>query len=133
MDSQTSSSQDTFLKMSITRLSWAGLQLTQNHTTLYIDPLENTAPLIGFLGLPLTEIVPIEPASGKVYALLTHLHQDHYDHLTLKRLLGSKGVAFGPGSWQKKASELGLSAFAAYPGQPFVLGPFQVSAVPAVD
>jgi hypothetical protein len=37
-------------EMKIVRLSWAGIQLTARDTTLVIDLLEDTAPLVSFLG-----------------------------------------------------------------------------------
>ncbi len=51
--------------MIITRLSWAGLQISAEEFTLFIDPLENIAPLAGFLGQPRTELLPIASVESK--------------------------------------------------------------------
>ncbi len=119
--------------MRVTRLSWAGVQLVQNDVTLLIDPLENVVPLAGFLGNPLTDLVSIQPPLGQVYALITHIHPDHYDAQTLRRLLGPSGQVYGPAPVVHKAQEDGLSASTVDLGKTFTLGPFEVTAMPAVD
>lgn len=117
--------------MKIVRLSWAGIQLTARDTTLVIDLLEETAPLVSFLGSPRTEIVP---ASGPLdAALVTHLHPDHYDPATLRKKLkpGAK-VLCDPANTAKIAGD-GLPATGAELHQPISVGPFTITALPAVD
>ncbi|MBA3831691.1 MAG: MBL fold metallo-hydrolase [Chthoniobacterales bacterium] len=119
--------------MIITRLSWAGLQISAEEFTLFIDPLENIAPLAGFLGQPRTELLPIASPPGEAAALVTHIHSDHFDPLILRRLLGSKGYVYGPEAVASKAREEGLAASPVKLEESFTIGPFNVTAVPAMD
>lgn len=121
-----------FYTVTILRLSWAGIQISQNDFTLFIDPLENVEPLAGFLGKPQEQLFPIAAPAGRAAALVTHIHSDHFDPLDLRRLLGSEGCVYGPEAVVQKAKE-DLTANAATPQHSFQVGPFEVIAVPAMD
>ena len=67
--------------MRIVRLFWAGVQIESQGATLVIDLLEQTAPIRPFMGDPRLPIVFGSEVLD--FALVTHLHPDHYDPDTL--------------------------------------------------
>ena len=120
--------------MKITRLSWAGLLLESPSTTLYIDPLQNVENMEPFLGEPKFPIFPIPaPQTGKANALITHIHQDHFDRPYLSALLQHNGELWGPAPVYDIALEMGLNASLAKVYETFFIGDFHITAVPAVD
>lgn len=120
--------------MKITRLSWAGLMLESDSTTLYIDPLQNVSGMVSFLGHPQFPIFPIpEPKTGKANALITHIHQDHFDRPYLLELLKDNGELWGPDPVYDIAKNMGLNASFPELYETFFIGDFHITAVPAVD
>ncbi|HWX52965.1 MAG TPA: MBL fold metallo-hydrolase [Verrucomicrobiae bacterium] len=117
--------------MKIVRLSWAGVQVTSGDATLVIDLLEETGPVVSFLGAPRTKIVPAEGPLDA--ALVTHLHPDHYDPATLRDRLKPQGKVFCDPANTGKILGDGLPAMGAELHQPISLGPFMITALPAVD
>lgn len=120
--------------MKITRLSWAGLMLESETTTLYIDPLENVAEMATIIGTPKFPILPVPyPNNKNVHVLITHIHQDHFDLKLLSELLPAGGTLWAPEPVCSIALEHGLKAFATKVYEPFMLGDFTITPVPAVD
>jgi len=120
--------------MKITRLSWAGLMLESATTTLYIDPLQNVAHMKPFLGEPKFPVLSV-PFANTLTAnvLITHIHPDHFDQPLLRELTGGKGAIWGPGTVKAAGAETGLDITAVKLHETFIVGDFQVTAVPAVD
>jgi len=117
--------------MKIVRLFWAGVQIESRGATLVIDLLEQTARMKALLGDPRLPIVP--GAEVLDFALVTHLHPDHYDPETLLRKLRPGGkVLCDPANTAKIARD-GFSATGAALYEPISVGPFTVTALPAVD
>jgi L-ascorbate metabolism protein UlaG (beta-lactamase superfamily) len=115
----------------IVRLSWAGVQITAEDTTLVIDPFENAAPLRSLVGDPIGEMVACPDELDA--ALITHLHLDHYDKLTLeRRLKPGAPVLCHPANARAIAAD-GFLARAMVIDQQVKIGPFVVTALPAVD
>ena len=120
--------------MKITRLSWAGLMLESATTTIYIDPLQNVANMVPFLGEPKFPVIFVPlPKTGKANALITHIHQDHFDIPLLEKLVGETGNLWGPNPVFEIATEKGFKAAEVKLYETFAVGDFQVTAVPAVD
>lgn len=119
--------------MDIVRLSWAGIQVTKDNFTVFIDPFENATTLLDLIGPPREPLFPVSSPSGEAAALITHIHADHCDPLLLQHLLGTNGYVYGPQTVFRYAMEKGLAARTAKLGKPFVAGPFEVTAVPAMD
>lgn len=120
--------------MKITRLSWAGLMLETETTTLYIDPLQNAAELAPIIGTPKFPVFPVPfPQNKKVHVLVTHIHQDHFDLRFLTELLATGGTLWAPEPVCSLALENGLKAFAVKIYEPLALGDFKITPVPAVD
>ena len=120
--------------MKITRLSWAGLMIQSPATTLYIDPLQNVANMAPFLGQPKFPVFPIPVSqTEKTAALITHIHQDHFDQPYLVELLKNGGDIYGPEPVFLEAKNLQLNAFCPKLHETFFIGDFHITAVPAVD
>lgn len=134
--------------MNIRRLGWAGAELTSNDTKLVIDLIESFGVMDQLLtGGP--EPLPI-PSSPVDFALVTHLHVDHTDPRAIAAALTQEGRVLRPRPG--RASELDPDAYAAAladaeeglqkqdlasdaldPWETRTLGPFKITALPAVD
>lgn len=120
--------------MKITRLSWAGLMVESPTTTIYIDPLQNVANMIPFLGQPHFPIFPVpKPENGIANVLITHIHQDHFDQPFLGELLKEGGSLWGPEAVYNTALGNGINANCTKLYETFSIGDLQITAVPAVD
>lgn len=131
--------------LTVRRLGWAGLELELGGESLLIDLFQDNAPLEPFTGparLPLPE-PSAGPACG---ALVTHLHSDHADPPSLGRALADgapvlrpppstgEGVeVLGLAAAEHAFAEAGLEQVNLEPWQARDVGPFRVTAVPAVD
>jgi L-ascorbate metabolism protein UlaG (beta-lactamase superfamily) len=121
------------LKTMVRRISWAGVALESEGKTLVIDGIEGrTAEFAGRLGRPRLPLLPL--AEGGVdFAIVTHLHKDHFDEEALKRRLGATGVLYVP---EAAAGELTGTTLRVIPVRDRVAvqaGPFRLTPVPAVD
>lgn len=119
---------------SVRRLSWAGIEMVAGDFRLLIDPLTHVEPLktLG-LGEPRTPIVSAGDAESADIALVTHRHPDHFDPFTLRRVLRPGGVVACPEAMQKSVEGDGLPARGMVHHEPFISGPVEIYAVPAVD
>jgi L-ascorbate metabolism protein UlaG (beta-lactamase superfamily) len=123
--------------MRVKRLGWAGLELESDGSTVVIDLAAEAEPWRSML--PEDALVPAR--AGAAAALCTHLHSDHADPAAVEKVLKADGVVLRPvpgdGRWTTQA-ELG---FAARPlttqvmreWETVTVGPFKITAVPAVD
>jgi L-ascorbate metabolism protein UlaG (beta-lactamase superfamily) len=117
--------------MRIRRLFWAGVQIESNGATLVIDLLEHTAPIRAFMGDPRSPIVFGSEVLD--FALVTHLHPDHYDPETLRRKLSTDAKVLCDPANAAKISRDGFTVLGAALYEPISVGPFKVTALPAVD
>lgn len=131
--------------MDVRRLAWAGLEISAAGHNVVIDLVEDFARLHGH-GKASGE-VPRSPEPGSIDAgLLTHLHSDHADAHALKRALRAGAPVLRPERASGMEAEVALvakaeSAFAesdlpvriVEPWQTVEIGPFEVTALPAVD
>jgi L-ascorbate metabolism protein UlaG (beta-lactamase superfamily) len=139
-----SSSAEDQAAVSIRRLGWAGAEIEYGGVKLGIDVLEDLSPMAPFIGEPQTGLPPAEGPLAA--ALLTHLHGDHTDPAAISRALATDGRVLRP----RRAEGTGLEAIATLPAeeglagleadreelgewQSVEIGPFTVTAVPAVD
>jgi L-ascorbate metabolism protein UlaG (beta-lactamase superfamily) len=118
----------------VRKLSWAGVLVESSGERLVIDGLEGrTGEVQGRIG---PNRLPLHPFADQPidYALVTHLHKDHYDADALRRALsrGHSRVA-APAAVAKEVSDAGLKVEAVADRQSVQLGAFRVTAMPAVD
>lgn len=116
-------------ELSIERLTWAGIKMVSDETTVFIDPVgtdlwDGNAP---------GGLVPVEADTRRRYALITHTHNDHFDVETLKTVLGDRGYAIVHESDATYVASRGLRVIPAKTWEPVARGGFLFTAVPAVD
>jgi L-ascorbate metabolism protein UlaG (beta-lactamase superfamily) len=132
--------------MRIRRLGWAGLELHASDAVAVIDLFQNVGPMARFVGEP-REPLPGPSAPGTVsLALVSHLHADHADPLALEQAMAPDGVILRPtpaagdgletiavAEAEAGLAQRGLNALTAQLWETVDVGPFSVTAVPAVD
>ena len=132
--------------INVRRLGWAGFEIESGGEVLLIDPLEAAPDLEPFVGAPQT-LLPEPSRPGEAAAVLvTHLHSDHADPTAIGRALGPDGVLLRPkrsggGDLESAAlagseaglAEAGIAQREVAPWERYDVGPFAVTAVPAVD
>ena len=132
--------------MRIRRLGWAGLEIEADGALAVVDLLEDMGPLAAFVG-EAREPLPAFSRPGEAeVALVTHLHGDHADPPAIARALAPGAELLRP----RRADGEGLETIAlagaeaglaeqrvaqreVEPWQTVTVGPFEVTAVPAVD
>jgi L-ascorbate metabolism protein UlaG (beta-lactamase superfamily) len=131
--------------MEVRRLAWAGLEIRAGGQTAVIDFIEDFPSLHG--DDPPTLEVPASPKNGSVaVGLLTHLHSDHADPAALTRALRPDGVVLRPHKATGGPTEIallerpeaaladgGLETRVIEPWEAVEIGPFSITALPAVD
>jgi L-ascorbate metabolism protein UlaG (beta-lactamase superfamily) len=137
--------------MKVRWLGWAGVEIEADGATLVIDPLQDPAATFAALGeerlrqVEMPEVVAPEPGSA-VAGLVSHLHRDHTDAGALAGAL-APGAAIHEPAWPggEDAENLalaqanfelgraGLDRTAVDVWQRLEVGPFAITALPAVD
>jgi L-ascorbate metabolism protein UlaG (beta-lactamase superfamily) len=125
--------------MELRRLGWSGFELTARGASLVIDTVTGDHPF--FEGM-----APVPPERTALAALVTHLHFDHTDVPAIEAAVGPAGRLLRPPPFdgtedeavftrdQERAlagSSLDITVVA--PWERHELGPFTVTAVPALD
>ncbi len=138
--------------MRVTWLGWAGVELAHDDATLVIDPLLDPTALYAAVGdaaadVRWPEVLPPSPGTA-VGALVTHLHRDHADAGALSHALTPGAPVLIPAERPLDAppppapglaqathdlDEAGLPLHGMTAWQTTELGPFTVTALPAVD
>jgi L-ascorbate metabolism protein UlaG (beta-lactamase superfamily) len=128
--------------MRVRRLGWAGLEIGSGDSTVVIDLVREAEPLRS--SLPKGSLLP--PSRTADAALVTHLHSDHADPAAIEHALKPGGVVLRPGPfdgtkaetpWTNQAEEefahRALDVRTVRDWQVTTVGPFEITAVPAVD
>jgi L-ascorbate metabolism protein UlaG (beta-lactamase superfamily) len=113
----------------IDRLTWAGIRMVAGDTTVFIDAIGTDI----WDGNPPGGLVPVEADTSRRYALITHLHNDHFDEAALKAVLGDSGWVVCRESIAANVASRGLRVVAAKLYEPVRRGGFIFTAVPAED
>jgi L-ascorbate metabolism protein UlaG (beta-lactamase superfamily) len=135
--------------MEVRWLGWAGMEVKASGDHLVVDPLGDPTAVFSWLGdraagMPAPEV--LAPTPGALAGLVTHLHRDHADAAALKEAVGPGGTIYEPAGYGGSAAErLGLAqaehelsaaGLARTPVDAWsthTIGPFTVTALPAVD
>lgn len=113
----------------VQRLNWAGIRIVAGERTLWVDPVitdiwqgESPYPMV-------------DPGSldGRHYALVTHLHGDHFDVPGLQRILGERGRVICDAEMAPYIASQNLKVIPVRRYEPAVRGPFTVIPLTAVD
>jgi L-ascorbate metabolism protein UlaG (beta-lactamase superfamily) len=136
--------------MELTWLGWAGVELGAGDTTVVVDPLDDVGAVFAPLGeraagTPLPEVVA--PSPGRAVAgLVTHLHRDHADAAALASALAPGAPVLEPPAGggddleelalvqaDRELTSAGLERRRLAPWESAAVGPFTLTALPAVD
>ncbi len=113
----------------VERLNWAGVRFVYGTTTVLVDAVGgefwDNDPPEGLAG--------VSAETARRYALLTHVHNDHFDAGTLKRVLGDRGTVICHESTAVYVASRGLKVTPVAMYEPVVRGDFTFIAVPAED
>src|SRR3954469_23044726 len=120
--------------LSITYLGWAGVLLEQGDNALFIDPQ------LVFRDRPARNVAtaPIASKATSRFALVTHLHPDHFDPAALRQALSDDGNVFAAASMAPSVAARGLPVTSLALWERFSAGGFDghdflVVPVPAAD
>lgn len=130
--------------MKIRRLGWAGLEVTAGESKLIVDYVRDASLLTNSLP-PGALLVPDPPQNIDV-ALVTHLHSDHSEAAAIASALAPHGIVLRPAPFDGSAREAiwtaeqetalgasGLDIRIVGDWDQTHVGPFTITAVPAVD
>lgn len=115
--------------MKVRRLSWAGLEVECGTTTVLIDPIEDR----NSAGIPPSDWVAIEATTKRRHALITHIHNDHYDPGALRAHLSEFGFVVCHRSVTPTVAGAGFRTRGVELHEPVLLRELCVTAVEAVD
>jgi L-ascorbate metabolism protein UlaG (beta-lactamase superfamily) len=138
--------------MKVRWLGWAGVEIEADGATLVIDPLADVAATFAAVGeerlrrAELPAVVPADAEGTAVAGLVTHLHRDHTDAGALARALARDAAVHEP-AWPggEDAENLALAQAnaeleradltrrAVRVWEQADVGPFRITALPAVD
>jgi L-ascorbate metabolism protein UlaG (beta-lactamase superfamily) len=113
----------------IQRLSWAGVRVEGARGALLIDALGDAEGVRPLMGEPADMLMSVGPADA---ALVTHLHPDHFDSVTLRQRVGRGWIAC-PTEVAEAVAASGLRPHAVEAWQTIDVAGFRCTAVPAVD
>lgn len=130
--------------MNIRRLGWAGIELTSADTTLVVDLIASFGAFEPLLTGPRAPLP--QPSRQADAALVTHLHEDHIDAAAIAAALKGRGPvlrphaapvfgtdAVGTAAGERGLLEHGLETDSLDPWETRTIGPFAITALPAVD
>lgn len=118
--------------MNITRLNWAGIRISDEITSIAIDPVCNVNEEL--FGKSKVDHVSIYECGDVDAVFVTHLHSDHFDPDTIRRAYGVHVPTYVPKCSIETARNTGLSAvFGVEVGDAVSVGGLQVTATYAVD
>jgi L-ascorbate metabolism protein UlaG (beta-lactamase superfamily) len=130
-------------------LGWAGVEIESQGASVVIDPLADPGATFAALGdrardVPLPTVVA--PEAGAEAGLVSHLHRDHTDAGALAAALaadapvhepawpdGSKSENLALAQADAELEQAGLRRTTAEAWDQFAVGPFALTALPAVD
>lgn len=130
--------------MKIRRLGWNGLEVTAQGKSLVIDYVQDSSAFLRANWRGGTPVPPLRTPA--VAALVTHLHEDHTDVAAIESAVGPDGIVLRPKPFAGSAAEVvftakqegdlaasGLHVRTVSEWEQNELGPFTVTAVPAID
>lgn len=136
--------------MRLRMLGWAGVEIEVDGSTVVVDALSDARAVFAPLGeraadMAVPEVVAATPGTA-VAGLVTHLHRDHTDAAALTAALRPGAPVLGPPPNPGEAIEglalaqaehelaaAGLELRGVAPWESVTVGPFTLTALPAVD
>lgn len=132
--------------MKARRLGWAGIELESDGESVVIDHVLGWDSIAPYVGPPRTELLAPESDGHAAGAFVTHLHTDHTDAKAISSTIAEDAFLHRPPTMEGEILETGGVAMAEVeladadvnqarmnPWERVVVGPFEATAVPAVD
>lgn len=139
--------------MRVRWLGWAGVEIESNGQSIVIDPLDDAVATFAALGytreeIELPALTPVANPGQAVAGLVTHLHRDHADATALAAALADGAPVYEPppppaggepaenlalAQADHELSAAGLTRTIVAPWERREIGPFTITALPAVD
>lgn len=95
--------------MQIQRLSWAGVRISVEETTILVDPLgQIDARMEGLMGKQLAELTDLSALSQPSGVFITHEHADHIDAPSLLAAFGANVPIYAPAAAVENVRKTGL-------------------------
>jgi len=117
--------------VAVQRLSWAGVRIQTDRSTVFFDPWTN-ASIWG--GVWKQEIVPVEVVTPARFVCLTHMHNDHFDPATLRKIFPEiRGAVLCAEEAVASVAALGVPVRAVKLNEAKALNEWLFTPVPAVD
>lgn len=113
----------------IQRLTWAGVKLSNENTTVFIDTMATDI----WDGAAPEKFVEPEANTPRRYALITHVHNDHFDAEGLHSLLGERGYVICHQPIAAYVASRGFKVIPVALNQSVSRGGFWFTALPASD
>ena len=137
--------------MKVRWLGWAGVEIEAEGAAVVIDPLADPGATFAALGdgaanVKLPSVLPAQAQGDAVAGLVSHLHRDHTDAGALAAALGDDAALHEP-AWpggsdfenlalaqaNAELERAGLRRKPVAAWESFEVGPFSLTALPAVD
>lgn len=119
--------------MKITRLSWASLKIELSELTILIDPVEDYSSIEKYMGKPRAPIFPFSENTSADIILLTHLHPDHYDPRTIRKVLKDDGTVFIPAGIKESLKTNEFKVIEMQVDDTIIFATFRITALFAMD
>jgi L-ascorbate metabolism protein UlaG (beta-lactamase superfamily) len=138
-------------QMKVRWLGWAGVEIEADGSAIVIDPLADPGATFAALGeraqdVELPTVVAPETRGTAIAGLVSHLHRDHTDAGALTEALAGDATVHEP-AWpggsdfenlalaqaNAELEQAGLRRRAVETWESFEIGPFVLTALPAVD
>lgn len=116
-------------EVSIQRLTWAGLKMMSGDTTVFVDAVGTDI----WDGAPPGGLISLTADTRRRYALITHVHNDHFDVASLREVLGERGYVICDEAIATYVASRGLKVIPVKHYVPVQRGGFTFTAVPGVD
>jgi L-ascorbate metabolism protein UlaG (beta-lactamase superfamily) len=135
--------------MKITSLGWAGVEVEAHGERVVVDPLNDAGAVFARLGERASDCSPpnvVAPSPEALAGMVTHLHRDHADAAALAAALAPGAPVLEPSGYggdgleqlgvaqaDNELSAAGLPREEVAPWTSTTVGPFTLTALPAVD
>lgn len=99
--------------MRLQKLSWAGILIQSEDTTILIDPISKTPtgqekPFAGRLGEPLEPLITFDQIAKPTAVLISHIHPDHFDPESILEFYGPDMTILVPAENVETVKNTGL-------------------------
>lgn len=125
--------------MKLKKLSWASILIESNNTSVLVDPLGGPIqgqeqPLAARIGDPLEPLISLETLNPPDIILVTHVHPDHFDHISVLQHFGENVKIVVPKDSCNYVKKLGFRNVAgALPNEEFEFKNVRLIASYSVD